>query len=119
MWLGDLMEGRQPQPRKPYFAYARLAEGERAELRKVARQLHLSVSATMSLLIAEALQARRDKAAEGPSNPEELQLHVLVGVEQVIALIESIHPRGPGVASQLLPQALAAAKERVTVTEPA
>lgn len=77
--------------------------------------MHLPISAAVGVLVEEALRVRREKAEIGPSNPEELQLHVLVAVEQLIALIESIHPKGPGIAQAMLPQALKAATKRVTV----
>ena len=79
--------------------------------------MHLTVSSAAGVLIQEAMEARREKADLGPRDPEELQLHILVAAEQLIALVESIHPDGPGTAAQMLPRALAAARDRIGVPD--
>ena len=102
-----------PAPARAHQIHLRLTATQHQRLRSAARSLQLPVSAAAGVLIDEAIEARRLKNAMPPADPEELQLHLLVAVEQLIALMESIHPKGPGIAKQMMAQALEAARDRV------
>jgi len=78
-----------------------------------------SLAATYRLLLDEALAARaRQATATGlVAVEQELDLHVLIAVEQVIALMESFLPRGQGAARRVLPEAVLAAQRRLELRE--
>jgi len=105
-----------PRPSARHLLHVRLSEAELVGVRSLVEELEVPVSGAVRLLLREALAARsRPREAPEPAGAgaDELNLHLLVAIEQVIGLIESFVPRGRGAAKALLPEAVAAAKERL------
>jgi len=97
------------------FMHLRLSAGEIEAARALAAELGIPVAPAVRRLIREAAAQRRQPPPASPSTrvDTELNLHLLVAIEQVIALIESFVPGGPGTAQRLLPEAVLAAQRRM------
>ena len=102
--------------RKPRELHIRVTDAQHRTLQRLSRQMHQPIAGVVTLLVEEAMATRRNKDAE-PRDPEELDIQILVAVEQVIALVESIHPRGPGIAAQYFSHAANAARARLGADE--
>jgi len=102
--------------------HVRLAPAELDIVEDLARELGTQVAPTARLLIGLGIEARR-KPAPPPSAdsqpPTEMLLHLLVASEQLLALIESFLPEGPGAADAALPAAAFAAQRRLATSEQA
>ena len=93
----------------------RLPRELRSSVSDLAAVRGTSLAAAYRLLLDEALAARDKQAttARLVAAGQELDLHVLIAVEQVIALMESFLPRGQGAARRVLPEAVLAAQRRL------
>jgi hypothetical protein len=92
----------------------RLTPSARASLRQMARRRGTTMSAVLRELVIQSLA--EPVAQEAPAQAGEaleLQLHVLIAVEQVLALIESFLPEGPGAAARVQEEAALAAQRRL------
>ena len=96
-----------------------------AEVRRRSAERGSPAASVVRSLLADALAAPEPPpaAVHPDASPAELQLHLLIAVEQVIALIESILPEGEGAAGRVLTPAALAAQRRIAgeveVEEPA
>jgi hypothetical protein len=104
--------------------HVRLAPQELDLIEDVAEELGVPVSPAIRLLVGLGIEARRAPVPvpTGPADtqaPTEMLLHLLVATEQVLALIESFLPEGPGAADAALPAAAFAAQRRLAAGEPA
>lgn len=97
----------------------RLTTEELAVVDRAAADLRIPRATAARLLIADGASARAagEAGQRGRSDSQELELHLLVGIEQVIALIESFLPQGPGAARRVLPEAVRAARERLDAAD--
>lgn len=100
------------------YRWVRLSEVEIAIARHQAAEREMTVAAWIRRLIRESDQAAVSRMSEKTDNSaNELDIHLLVAVEQVIALIESFLPEGSGAARRLLPEAVLAAQRRLAAAE--
>ena len=104
--------------------HVRLAPAELDIVEDLARELGTQIAPTARLLIGLGIEARRKPAQPPPTPadsqpPTEMLLHLLVASEQVLALIESFLPEGPGAADAALPAAAFAAQRRLATSEQA
>jgi hypothetical protein len=98
--------------------FVRLSEIELEISRRKAREVGLPVAATIRRLIRESDQPAVKQMSNKFDNPtSEVDLHLLVAIEQVIALIETILPEGPGAARRALPEAVLAAQRRLELQD--
>ena len=96
------------------YVHVLLTEVELEIARRKARELDLPVAATIRRLIRESDQAPVKSVSNKFDNAAgELDLHLLVAIEQVLALMESFLPRGHGAARRVLPEAVLAAQRRI------
>jgi len=97
----------------------RLPRELRARVSDLATGRGTSLAAAYRLLLEEALAARARQVTKSRlvAAEQELDLHVLIAVEQVIALMESFLPRGQGAARRVLPEAVLAAQRRLELKE--
>src|SRR5947209_9808297 len=98
--------------------YLRLSDEDLEFVHEVAAELGIPVASAMRRLLQAAATERRRPSVTGPAPASnglgrELEIHLLVAIEQVIALIESFVPAGPGAAQRLLPEAVLAAQRRM------
>ena len=92
----------------------RLPKAVRVRIDELATQLGMNQADVYRMLLDGGLAARARPVTPSLGTPEqELDLHVLIAVEQVIALIESFLPRGQGAARRVLPEAVLAAQRRL------
>jgi hypothetical protein len=101
--------------RGPTFAdvrtfHFRVPTAKYSELRALAAMRDVPLSKLVLGLIDEALAPRPPVR----NSVDELAVHQLIAIEQVIALIESFLPRGQGAAGRLLERATEAARARLT-----
>jgi hypothetical protein len=94
--------------------HVRVEQSDYVRLQMLAQERRQSAAATLRSLLMTAMSSpspttRVTQSADGL----ELQLHVLVAVEQVIALIESFLPEGPGAAARTLEGAALSAQRRL------
>ena len=101
------------------FVHLRLPAGVLEQLASRASERGLTVTAVVRFLLADALAAPQPAPAPVPRElrPPELELHLLVAVEQVIALIESFLPQGKGAAAAVLAEAALAAQRRLAAID--
>ena len=98
-----------------------LSASELATVDGLAAELRIPRATAARLLVADGAGARaagRVGPRAGSQGPE-LELHLLVGIEQILALIESFLPEGPGAARGVLPAAVRAARDRLDGAEEA
>jgi len=97
----------------------RLPKAVRARIDELAMHVGMNQADVYRMLLDEGLAARaRPAATPSLGTPDqELDLHVLIAVEQVIALMESFLPRGQGAARRVLPEAVLAAQRRLELKE--
>ena len=96
----------------------RLDAAQRAQIRALADQARLPDAELIRGLIGAGIEARtQSDTSPAPSGNDEIQLHLLVAIEQVLALIESFLPEGPGAARGVLPAAVRAARDRLDGAE--
>lgn len=103
-------------PASMELLHLRATEEQADLLRERARRAGSSLSSAFRTLLQDQLEGRRSSS---PSNlaDQELQLHLLVAVEQVLCLVESILPEGPGAAEKVLAEAAQAAQRRLSDSE--
>ena len=96
-----------------------LAEEELAAVDRTAAELRIRRATAVRHLITDGAEARaagRVGQRAGAAT-EELDLHLLVAIEQVLALMESFLPQGPGAARGVLPIAVRAAQDRLDAAD--
>ena len=93
--------------------YLRVTPEQANLLRERARRAGSSVAFAFRELLQDQLEGRRDSSPLPAADPE-LQLHLLVAIEQVLLLVESILPEGPGAADKVLAEAAQAAQRRLS-----
>ena len=104
--------------RIPYSEFhIRLTPQEVDQVEEVAGELGVPIAPTVRLLVGLGIESRkqpvRPTAASESQPSTEMLLHLLVAVEQVLALIESFLPEGPGAADAALPAAAMSAQRRL------
>lgn len=102
--------------------HIRLAPQEIDAVEDVARELGVPIAPTVRLLVGLGIESRRRPAPTATEGREserstEMLLHLLVAVEQVLALIESFLPEGPGAADAARPAAALSAQRRLAASE--
>ena len=97
-----------------HHVYLRLSPREIEIVHRLAEESGLPVSPAIRRLIRESDQpAINQMSRKFDIPPNEVDLHLLVAIEQVLALMESFLPRGQGAASRVLPEAVLAAQRRL------
>jgi hypothetical protein len=101
------------------FVHLRVPEPVLDRLATTADERGLSVSGLVRSLLADALSTPQPAPPAVPREHRspELELHLLVAVEQVIALIESFLPQGKGAAEAVLAEAAIAAQRRLAAID--
>ena len=107
--------GWLPDPPRLTKVGVRLTGPELASVDMAAGELRISRACAARNLIADGVAARAAGGIghRGGVGRPELELHLLVAIEQVLALIESFLPEGPGAARGVLPAAVRAAQDRL------
>jgi hypothetical protein len=100
---------------KLHSFHIRVDTDQLAGIRRLADELRLPDADLLRQLISEGMAGRQKVPVSPAGRPSdhELDLHLLVAIEQVIALIESFLPQGPGAAHKILPEAVLAAQRRL------
>ncbi len=96
--------------------HLRLTQEQKERLGEAARKRRTPLATTLRDLVDEALTPDAEKAVTAMGE-QELVLHVLVAVEQVLLLVESILPEGPGAAEKVVADAAQAAQRRLSDIE--
>jgi hypothetical protein len=96
----------------------RLPATQHSDLKNIAERSGITMTAAARVLILEALDARR-KPAVSDADPTddtrtELLMHVLIAIEQVIRLLESVTARS---AVEVLGEATRAAQCRLSLSQ--
>ena len=86
-------------------------------VRRKAVDLGIPMAPAIRRLIRESAFERPPASAPEPHTDMELDIHLLVALEQVIALIESFLPEGSGAARRVLPEAVFAAQRRLAAAD--
>lgn len=97
--------------------HMRLTEAEVEIVRRKAADLSIPMAPAIRRLIRESAIEKPPVTAPGPYQDMELDMHLLVALEQVIALIESFLPEGSGAARRVLPEAVMAAQRRLAAAD--
>ena len=95
--------------------HVRFSESLWELVRSASRERGVAAAAVVRAAVADSLAAPEPapSATDQRLTAPELELHLLIAVEQVIALIESILPEGEGAAGRVLAQAALAAQRRI------
>jgi hypothetical protein len=102
---------------KLHSFHIRVDPDQLAGIRRLADELRIPDADLLRQLISEGM-ARQQNVPGSPAGrigDHELDLHLLVAIEQVLALIESFLPQGPGAAHKVLPEAVHAAQRRLEI----
>ena len=99
--------------------YLRLPEAELEAIDRTAADLRIPRASAARRLIADGAAVRAAGQVGRTQEPTtgELELHLLVAIEQVLALMESFLPQGPGAARGVLPIAVRAAQDRLDAAD--
>jgi hypothetical protein len=98
-----------------------LGDEDRADLEAIARKGRISLNEAMRQAIRSVASKPAPPPAKRPE-PEptedagsslEIAVHSLVAVQQLIILMETLLPEGPGAANRVLGQAAAAVQQRL------